>query len=270
MKVAFQGEKGAFSHVISCRLFGDPGLVPCRTFSQVFESVKTEAADTGVIPVENSLTGRINEPTGLLVSSELAVCGEGMLKIVHCLIANEGVGINGLEKIYAHPEALAQCRKFLGGLSCEQISWHDGAAAAEIVKKDRKTALISSEKASEIYGLEVLKRGIQDSSDNTTRFVVISRNKKEPTGSDKTSLVFFTKNKPGALYSALGPFAKENVNLTRLESIPSKERPWEYLFLVDFEGHIDSEGTKKVLKDLKGHTTSIKVLGSYPMGKSYE
>lgn len=270
MKVAFQGERGAFSEIMASKLFSNAIFVPCKTFKEVFDSVLFDQVEVGVIPIENSLTGRINESTDLLISSNLNVCGEGMLSIIHCLIANEEVSIEDLKRIYAHPEALTQCRKFLSRLDCELISWYDGAAAARIVEKNKNTGLIASKKVTDIYKLIVLMEGVQDSKEDITRFLQISKKNAIATGEDRTSIVFSTKHKPKALFHALEPFAKESINLTRLESMPSKGKPWEYLFLVDFEGHIDDPEVKNALQKLKKHTTSLKILGSYPRGKFYK
>jgi prephenate dehydratase len=270
MKISLQGNRGSFSEVIASRVFNGADMVACKTFAQVFESVESGEADRGVIPIENSLTGRINVPTNLLISSGLKVCGEGSLRIIHCLIGNRESSVKSLGRIYAHPEALAQCGKFLEGLDCEQVSWQDGASAAGIVKKDKGAGLIASERVANLYGLKVLKRGVQDYKDNLTRFLMISKRCALRTGSDKTFIVFSTKHKPGALLHALEVFAKENINLTRLESMPSKSKPWEYMFLVDFEGHRDDARVKKTLNELKNPTNWIKIIGSYPRGGLYE
>jgi chorismate mutase/prephenate dehydratase len=203
-----------------------------------------------------------------LISSGLNICGEVMLTVIHCLIAKEECSPEDLKQIYAHPEALMQCKRFLSKLNAELISWYDGAAAARIVKRKKHSGLIAGEKVAEIYGLKILLKGIQDSKNNITRFFIISKNPSKPTGDDKTSVVFSTRHKPGALYHALESFAKENINLTRLESMPSKEKPWEYLFLMDFEGHRDDSRVKKALEELKKHVTQVKILGSYPRDKN--
>lgn len=270
MNVVFQGERGAFSEVMASMLFNDVAFVSCRTLKQVFDRVNSGEAEFGVIPVENSLTGRISEATDLLIAYDLNVFGEGMLNIIHCLIANEKVSEKDLKQIYAHPEALIQCRKILSKSNCELISWYDGAAAAKIVKKKKSAGLIASEKVAKIYGLKILRKGIQDSKENITRFFMISKETTSSTGNDKTSVVFSTKHEPGALFHALKPFVKENINLTRLESMPSKEKPWEYLFLIDFKGHKEDSEVKNALQKLNKHATSVQVLGSYSFGKSHE
>ncbi|MHC1604728.1 MAG: prephenate dehydratase [Candidatus Methanofastidiosia archaeon] len=264
MKVAFQGEKGAFSEIMALTMFDGVKTIPCKTFEQVFDLVNTDKAENGVIPIENSLTGRISDPTNLLIKSNLKVCGEGKLRIKHCLIANRNKDIKNIKQIYAHPEALAQCKQFLSNLDCELISWYDGAAAANMVKKRKNTALIGSKRIAEIYGLEILQQNIQDSRENITRFFVVSTKVMPPMGNDKTSIIFSVKHICGALFHALKPFVKADVNVTRLESMPIKDKPWEYAFLADFVGHAEEHQIKEALKELKKYCTSLKVLGSYP------
>lgn len=270
MKVAFQGDRGAFSEVMASKLFTDAFYVPCKTFKQVFDGVNSDSVDYGVIPVENSLTGRIGESTDLLIASSLNICREGMLSIIHCLITNKNVALKDLKQIYAHPEALTQCRKFLSELNCELVSWYDGAAAAGIVKKRTDAGLIASERVATLYGLNILKKGVQNSKENITRFLIVNKKTTSSTRHDKTSLVFSARHKPGSLLHALKPFDDKNINLTRLESMPLKDKPWEYLFLIDFEGHIDDLKVQNALKELKKHTASVKILGSYPLGKYYK
>ena len=175
-KVSFQGDMGAFSEIAANKLFRNITLVPCKTFEQVFENVEAGKVDYGVVPIENSFIGKIDEVAELLEKSSLGVCGEKMLKIVHCLIAKERVPIDDLKEIYAHPVALAQCKKFLSHLKdCKPIPWYCGSGAVGIIKQKRGTALIGSEKIARIHGLKVLKKGIQDVKNTTTRFLVISR-----------------------------------------------------------------------------------------------
>lgn len=269
MRIAFQGEMGAFSEAMAGKLFPGAEVVPCKSFKDVFGSVESGKSDAGVIPVENSLTGRVSEPTALLMKSGLRASGEGMLKIVHCLIAQKGVKAESLERVYAHPEALAQCRSFTSSSKTQFISWYDGAAAAEIVEKDARAGLIAGERVADIYGLSVLKRGVQDNAENVTRFLVISKGDPKPTGKDKTSLVFSVKHEPGSLVRALEAFAVNGVNLTRLESAPSREKLWEYVFLADFEGHAEGEDQSAAIRALKRNAASVKILGSYPQGEMF-
>jgi len=252
------------------KLFPDSNFVPCKTFKKVFESVERDETEIGVIPIENSLNGRINEPTNLLINSQLTICAEGMLKIIHCLITRKNVSINDLKQVYAHPEALAQCRNYTSQLNCELISWHDGAAAAEIVMNRDDAGLIASEKVGDIYNLQVLLKAVQDSKENTTRFLGIGKKLSSKTDNDKTSIVFSTKHESGELYHSLKPFEKHGINLTRLESMPIKDKPWKYQFFVDFEGHRYDPNVDMALDELKRIATTVKILGSYPKGELYK
>jgi len=270
MNIVFQGEKGSFSEAMASIMFSeDVVLISCKTFKEVFDSVDCGKADIGVVPVENSTTGKICEVTDLLISSDVNVCREGFLRINHCLIVNKDVLLKNIKQIYAHPEALLQCKSFLRELNCELISWYDGAAASEIIKKKSDTGLIASKNVADIYNLKILKEEIQDSKENTTRFFIISKKSVSSTGNDKTSVIFYTQHKPGLLYHALECFAKEKINLTRIESMPLKEKPWNYLFLIEFLGHRDDLNVKKALQDFKKNVISMKILGSYPCGSIY-
>ncbi|HHN81647.1 MAG TPA: bifunctional chorismate mutase/prephenate dehydratase [Methanomicrobia archaeon] len=264
MRVAFQGYHGAFSESMALRLFDGPETISCKTFGEVFALVENGGADEGVIPVENTQTGRIMEPTSLLIDSRLSACREGMLPIVHCLIARPGTGIGDIRRIYAHPEALSQCRGYLSAIDAEPISWWDGAAAAKGVRDDPHAALVGNEDIARIYGLTVLERGVQDSKGNMTRFFAISARPADPTGDDKTTIYFNARHASGALLSVLRPLADAGINLTRLESVPIPERPWEYGFLADFEGHEGDPHVARVLRTFRETTSFCKVLGSYP------
>lgn len=265
--VAFQGERGAYSEEAALSYFG-PQLefVACRTLGMVFEAVQSGRADVGMVPVENSLEGAVSETYDLLESSSLSVCGEFSLRVRHCLIANPGVKLEDIRRVYSHPQALAQCRRFLEKLGADLIPYYDTAGSAYMVKKEglKDAAAIASKRAAEIYGLHMLAESIEDSPKNYTRFLVVGKSDHEPTGKDKTSIVFTTKHVPGALYAALGVFAKRSINLTKIESRPTKQRPWEYNFFVDFEGHRIDANVYEALEELKSYTLSVKILGSYP------
>lgn len=270
MKIAFQGERGSFSEIITNRLYNESILFPCKNFKDIFDKVNSQVVDLGVIPVENSLTGRIREPTNLLTSSSLNIINEGLLKIEHSLISESKIAIENIKEIYGHPEALIQCKEFLSTLNCKVISWYDGAGASTIIKELENSGLVASEKVAELYGLTVIKKGIQDSKENTTRFFVISKSNTSPTGNDKTSLLLSTHHKPGALFKALESIEENQINLTRLESIPVKDKPWQYMFLIDFEGHQFDPKIKNALAELEKRALSLKILGSYPKGKLFD
>jgi prephenate dehydratase len=270
VKVAFQGERGAFSEDAVISFFGEAELLPCRYIADVFEAVLGNDTDFGVVPVENSQAGSINDTYDLLLSYPLSICGEIYLRISHSLMALPGETLVAIKIIYSHPQALAQCEEFLRKLKIEIVPTYDTAGSAKRIKEAglKGSAAVASKRAAEIYGLEILAEGIETNPNNYTRFFVISKEKAEHNSQSKTSLVFGTKNVPGALYHCLGAFATRNINLTKLESRPAREKPWEYVFYVDFEGHVDDPGCREAMADLKQMTNFIKILGSYPRAAS--
>ncbi|MCX8191396.1 MAG: prephenate dehydratase, partial [Nitrososphaerales archaeon] len=252
--VAFQGERGAYSEEAAIKYFGsEVNVVACKTMAEVFAKVGNNEVDYGIVPVENSIEGSVNETYDLLVDTKLKISGELNLRIIHCLIAHPNVDIQDIKVIYSHPQALAQCKKFLNGLNCEVISAYDTAGSVKMIKEKGliDAAAIASERSSEIYGMKILKKGIEDSLDNYTRFLILSHNDSPFTGNDKTSIIFSTKHVPGALYNALREFAVRGINLTMILSRPTKKTPWEYNFFVDFEGHRTEKRVEECLKELK-------------------
>jgi len=267
VKVAFQGERGAYSESAVYTFFGDEADVkPCRDLTEVFESVNKQEAPFGVVPVENSLEGSVNQTYDLFLTHDLKVCGEIIIRISHCLIANPSTSLEAVKTVYSHPQALAQCRRFLERLGSELIPTYDTAGSVKMLKekKLKDAAAIASEKAAEIYGMKILAREIEDTPTNYTRFFVISKNDAPKTGKDKTSIIFAATHKPGALYHALEEFEKRNINLTKIESRPTRQKPWEYNFYLDFEGHRTEENCAEALKALEKKATFLKILGSYP------
>jgi prephenate dehydratase len=265
-KVAFQGERGAFSEDAVITFFGDAELFPSRYIGDVFEAVLRDNVDFGVVPVENSQAGSINDTYDLLLSYPLNIFGEIHLRISHYLMALPGESLDGIKVIYSHPQALAQCEEFLRKLKAEIVPTYDTAGSAKRIKEAglKGCAAVASKRAAQIYGLEILAEKIETNANNYTRFFVLSKKKAEPALKNKTSLVFSTKNIPGALYACLGAFATRDINLTKLESRPSRDKPWEYIFYVDFEGHVDDKVCQEAMKALKKKTNFIKILGSYP------
>ncbi len=271
IKVSFQGEKGAFSEMAAIKFFGEKiETLPCESFYEVFESVKKEKSNFGIVPIENSLGGTIGENYDLLLKFNLKIYGEQILRIKLCLIGKKGTKIENLKKVYSHWQALSQCREFLQKLKVKAIPVYDTAGAVKILKRKTKkdSGAVASEWAGKIYGMEILKRGIETNKKNFTRFLVISKTERNFTKESKTSIVFGLKHLPGALYEALKPFAKRKINLTKIESRPIIGKPWEYHFYLDFIGNIKEEKIKKALEDLKKKTTFIKILGSYPIAKN--
>jgi len=265
-RVVFQGERGAFSEDAVLRFFGDVELLPCRSLADVFEAVAEGKADFGVIPVENSQAGSINETYDLLLKYDLNIYGEIALEVNHCLMAPPGENLASIRTVYSHPQALAQCEQFLRKLDVEIVPTYDTAGSAKLIKEKGlvNCAAVASKRVSEIYQMQILAEDIQTITDNYTKFFVVSGEKAKHADENKTSLVFATKNVPGALYDCLGAFATRGINLTKLESRPSKDRPWEYVFYVDLEGHMEDDICSQALRDLREKTNFLKIIGSYP------
>lgn len=266
IRAAFQGERGAFSEDAIITFFSNAETFPCHSFGDVFEAVLTARADFGAVPVENSQAGSINETYDLLLSYPLNIVGEINMRINHCLVALPGESLNGISIVYSHPQALAQCKEYLNKLNVEVVPGYNTAGSAKRIKEEniKGHAAVASRRAAQIYGLEILAANIETNVNNYTKFFIISQQKAERALKNKTSLVFATKNIPGTLYDCLGAFATRNINLTKIESRPSKDKPWEYVFYVDFEGHLDDAICQDALKELKSKTNFIKILGSYP------
>jgi chorismate mutase/prephenate dehydratase len=271
VKTAFQGERGAYSESAVYTFFGDETEVkPCRDLAEVFESVDKQEVPVGVVPVENSLEGSVNQTYDLFLTHDLKVSGEIIIRISHCLIANPSTSLEAVKTVYSHPQALAQCRSFLERLGSDLIPTYDTAGSVKMLKEKglKDAAAVASEKAAEIYGMKILAREIEDTPTNYTRFFVISKNDSPRTGKDKTSIIFAAAHTPGSLYHALGEFAKRNINLTKIESRPTKQKAWEYNFYLDFEGHRTEENCAQALKALEKSGAFLKILGSYPKAAS--
>jgi arogenate/prephenate dehydratase len=270
MKIAYQGEPGAFSEAAARRV--DPGavLVPCRSFEEVFETVDAGPAGYGVVPIENSIGGSIHRNYDLLLSHELSIVGEVELPVVHHLLALPSATLAGLKRVYSHPQGLAQCERFLKSLSgVEIIATYDTAGSAKMVADAGlpDAAAIASARAGEVFGLKPLASSIQDFDDNITRFLVIGRRPLVNTIADKTTIVFTVPNEPGALFKALSVFALRGVDLTKLESRPIPGRPWEYLFYADLAAARDNLTCSRALIHLAEFAPTLRTLGSYASWK---
>ena len=266
-RVAFQGEPGAYSQQAAVAFFGrGTQTLPQESLEEVFKAVAAGDAGYGVVPVENSLEGSISRTYDLLLESDLKVSGEIELKVTHCLIANPGTTLDGVKKIYSHPQALGQCQAFLKHMGWEIIPTYDTAGSVKMIKEKKIAdgAAIASAEAAALYGMSVLSCSLEDSPSNFTRFFILSKQDAPPTGCDKTSLVFSVKHQPGSLYGFLGELSERGLNLTKIESRPTRKTPWEYNFYLDFEGHRQDARVKEVLGKLERYATFIKVLGSYP------
>jgi len=268
--VAFQGEVGAYSEEAAFQFFGTSiQLKPCESLDDVFKAVEQDEVQFGVVPAENSLEGSIGRVYDLLLDSSLKVCGEIELRVVHCLIGVPEARLDLIKRVYSHPQALGQCKTFLRQLGCELVPTYDTAGSVKMIKEmgtpDR--GAVASARAAEVYGMKVLTREIEDNPNNFTRFFILAKHDSPPSGNDKTSIVFSVKHKPGALYQSLKVLALRNINLTKIESRPTRQKPWEYNFYLDFEGHREDKVFQEALEELENTSLFVKVLGSYPRAK---
>lgn len=270
MKVAFQGARGAYSEMALHQHFGKSVYtVACDAFDDVFEHVINEEVLYGFIPVENTIAGTVVENYDLLLHNDVFVIAEVYMPIRHTLLAKKGARIEDVREAFSHPHALKQCKAFLKANSIRPVPTYDTAGAAQhVAAGDRlDCAAIASELCAEIYGMQILERNIQTNSTNTTRFFVISKKENAPDDQEtgKTTVAFKTRHYPGALVDCLKIFQKYNLNLTKLESRPIPENPWEYVFYAAFEAGIDAEGVKAAIGELTLHAVFVKLLGSYPL-----
>ena len=264
--VAFQGEHGAYSEEAIRQQFGaEVDTLPIRTFEDIFASLDDDRSTVGVVPVENSLAGSINKAYDLLLDHDFRVQGEILLRVRHNLVALAGNGDN-IEQVRSHPQALAQCESFLNRHGYTAIPWYDTAGSAKELAEhpEPKVGVIASALAAEIYDLEIVQQGIEDLHFNFTRFFVIGKGDAQQSPNSKTSLVFATPHSPGALYACLGEFAERNINLVKLESRPRRNRPWQYVFYLDFEGHWQEPDCSAAVLGLLNRAAFVKMLGSYP------
>jgi len=266
LKVAFLGPDGSYTQSAALKQFGHSVItVPVSAIDEVFREVESDNADYGVVPVENSTEGMVNHSMDMFINSSLKICGEVQLRIHHHLLSNED-DLSNIKRIYSHQQSFAQCREWLNFNmpSVERIVINSNSEAARLASEEKGSAAIAGEIAGELYSLESLAKNIEDHSENTTRFLVISKLTTEASGNDKTSLLLSTPNRPGALYTLLEPLQRSGVSMTRVESRPSKQGVWEYVFFVDVEGHVSDDSVKKALSEIEKNAAMYKVLGSYP------
>jgi 3-deoxy-7-phosphoheptulonate synthase len=268
LKVAYQGEPGAFSERAVHQYFGETALPQSHlSFREAFEDVQTRQCDYGVIPIENSLSGSIHENYDLLLEYDVSIVGEFKMRIIHNLIAHQGTRLEDIRHVYAHPQSVAQCRLFLSQHpEWEIIQIYDTAGSVKYIKDHHLTdaAAIASAQAAENLGMAILKEGIESNPQNYTRFIVISPEHVINEKANKTSLIYSAPNTPGALFNTLQKFAAKNLNLVKLESRPRTGRPWEYMFYVDLEGSLTDPVVNQAIDELRELTEFLKVLGSYP------
>jgi chorismate mutase/prephenate dehydratase len=266
MKVAFLGPRATFSHLATMQHFGlSAELVPQRSIPAVFEEVEKGRALYGVVPVENSTEGVVTHTLDMFMESELKINAEILMEVSHYLLSRTG-RLEDVKKVYSHPQPLAQCRNWLEE-NLPNVPVVDVASttlAAQIVSEDYSAAAIASQYAGSLYDLKVVRERIEDQVNNFTRFLVIGKNVAEPSGNDKTSLMFCVRDEPGILYRMLEPFAGRGINLSKIESRPLKKKAWEYIFFLDLLGHLADPLIAEAITDLKGYCQFVKVLGSYP------
>ena len=270
-KVAFQGIHGAYSEQAARQHFGaEVEVLPCPSFSDLFQAVLAQDAEKAMLPVENALAGTVAQSYELLMENDLRIQGEVILHVRHALLAPPGTHLADLQRVRSHPQALAQCEQFLRRYGLEPEPWYDTAGSARDLAAAPIPGVgaIASPLAAELYGLEVVEPNIEDVEFNFTRFFVIGQDDPERAERNKTSLVFATRHRPAALHQCLGEFATRGINLTKIESRPRRDRPWEYLFYLDFEGHWQDPVCEQALVALLRNASFVKMLGSYPAANS--
>jgi prephenate dehydratase/chorismate mutase len=269
--VAFQGEHGAYGEVAARQLIPEGAYIPCLEFIDVFRGVEKGYFDLGVVPVENSLEGAVTQVNDLLTTTDLNVSGEIKVEVKHCLLACEATDYREIRQVYSHPQALAQCRNFLMRHKLDPHPYYDTAGAAKMLAREnlRSAAAIASALSADLYGLEIIKEGIEDGPANSTRFLLLSREPKAERG-EKTSIIFAVPHEAGRLYGVLQLFANAGINLTRIASMPLRSDPGNYTFFLDFEGSDKDKEVRAVLQKVAELTIRLKHLGSYPAHVSKE
>jgi prephenate dehydratase len=266
-RVAYQGEAGAYSEEAVRQFFGGGvETVPCRTLHETIHAVESRQADSCMLPIENAVAGSVESAYELLMDTDLRIRGEVILRVRHTLIGVSGAALESIRRVRSHPQALAQCERYLERHNLEPEPAFDTAGAARELAEHPAPdiAVIAHEAAAAIYGLEVLDRGIEDLPFNYTRFFVLGTEDPPRAQRNKTSLVFATRHVPAALYKCLGEFAERNINLTKIESRPRRNQPWQYVFYLDFEGHWQDPSCEAALLGLLRRSSFVKMLGSYP------
>ena len=265
LTIAFLGPVATWSHQAAREKFGASVEYAAQSsIAEVFNVVARGKADYGVVPIENSTEGAVNYTLDQFMDSELRICAQFSLRIENSLMAR--IPKEQIRTVYSHPQVIGQCRQWLRHNlpQVDLIEVSSTTRAAELASKEEAAAALAGVMAAEVYGLNILEAGVQDSPNNTTRFLIIGPNSCPPTGDDKTSVMFSVQDKPGALFSALEPFQELRINLSKIESRPSKRKAWEYFFFVDLDGHAEDVPLVKALGELQKHCTFVKILGSYP------
>ncbi len=269
LSIAYLGPEGTWSHQAARGKFGaSVRYLPQSTIRDVFKIVEHSRADYGVVPIENSTEGAVSHTLDVFTDSPLHICAQVLLKIEHNLVAK--IPRAKIARLYSHPQVFGQCRNWLHEHmpEVELVEVGSTSAAAELATRSKDAGAITARAAAELHGLEILETGIQDIANNTTRFLVIGESTSKPTGRDKTSIMFAIQDKAGALFSALRPFQQLKLNMSKIESRPSKRKAWEYFFFVDVLGHCEDEPVARALAELEKHCSFVKILGSYPNSES--
>lgn len=270
LTIAYLGPEFTFTHLASLKKFGSSvNYASCETIKEVFVEVEKGHVDYGVVPIENSIEGAVDHTLDMFIDSTLKICSEVSLEISHNLLSKEPHK-SKIRRVYSNPQVFGQCRLWLERNlpRTELIEVSSTAKAAEISSKEKRSGCIASSLAAKRYGLKILNSSIEDSPHNVTRFLIIGKTEVKPTRDDKTSIMFSVKDRVGALHDILVPFKRYGINLTKIESRPSKMKAWEYYFFVDLEGHHLDPKVSKALKMLKKETAYLKILGSYPVGNN--
>ncbi len=271
LAIAYLGPEASFTHLASISKFGSSvRYAPVSNINDVFTEVAQKRADYGVVPVENSIEGAVSHSLDMFIDSDMQICAEILFGISHNLMSNSD--IKHIKRVYSNPQVFGQCRHWLERHlhHAELIDTSSTTAAAKRAVQEDGSAAIGSKLAATIYNLPILAEGIQDFAQNMTRFLVIGRKIAGKTGRDKTSLVLSVKDKVGALYEMLSPFKKYRINMTKIESRPSKKKAWDYYFYIDFEGHVEEPRVKKMIREIENKVKFLKILGSYPASAKKE
>ena len=270
MRIAYQGVSGAYSEAAALRFKPSADLMPCPSFEEVFAAVNARESTHGILPIENTIGGTIHRNYDLLLEHELSIVAEVKIPIVHNLLVTAGTTLDQVKRVYSHPQGLAQCERFLRTLGAvEIIATYDTAGSAKMIGEEslHDAAAIASVRAADVFKLEILEPGIQDFADNITRFLIVSREASPLGAADKTTVVFTVANEAGALFKALSVFALREIDLTKLESRPIPDRPFEYLFYADLTANREEMRCARALMHLAEFAPSLRTLGSYPSWK---
>ena len=266
LRVAYFGPEGSYTHAAALKYFGSSAqAVPEVSIAEVFKKVECNEVDLGVVPVENSTEGIVSHTLDMFLDSPLCICGETLLRIHHHLLSREAK-LESIARVYAHPQSLAQCRRWLERHlpHAECIAASNNAEAVRIAAKEARAAAIAGKHAAQLYSMPIVASHLEDESNNTTRFLILGNHMRKPTGQDKTSLLSLTLDEPGTLLRLLAPLAQHGISMSKIESRPSKRGLWNYVFFLDIEGHMEEPLIAEALEEMKKASILFKVLGAYP------